>query len=331
MRPRKKDRHLPACVYHRHGAYYYVQRGKWIHLGTTLPEALQEYARLKTRPQSGVGALIDRVLEDAQDRVRPNTLRQYKVAAAKIKAAFVEFAPEQVAPKHIAQFMDAYRKTPNMTNRMRTVLKMTFDHAVRMGLCPSNPVTSIPRLKERRRDRYITHEEYHRIMAAASPALQAIIEIAYLTAQRIGDVLALRLSDVTEEGILFRQQKTSARLLVTMSTELQAAVDRAKAVHGATPRLYLLGQRNGKLRSYYGVRDLFDRAAARAGVEDAHLHDLRAKSLTDAKRQGLDPQQLAGHTTEAQTVRYIRSRETTVVTGPSIGQPPKVLDKNNRK
>lgn len=67
------------------------------------------------------------------------------------------------------------------------------------------------------------------------------------------------------------------------------------------------------------MRDLFDRAAAKAGVENAHLHDLRAKSITDAKKQGLDPQALAGHTTEAQTIRYIRDRETSsVVEGPSV-------------
>ena len=26
MRPRKKNRELPACVYHKHGAYWYVKK-----------------------------------------------------------------------------------------------------------------------------------------------------------------------------------------------------------------------------------------------------------------------------------------------------------------
>ncbi len=29
MRPRKKDRHLPPCMYIKHGAYYLVRKGKW--------------------------------------------------------------------------------------------------------------------------------------------------------------------------------------------------------------------------------------------------------------------------------------------------------------
>ena len=29
MRPRKKDRHLPSCVFLKSGSYYYVKRNKW--------------------------------------------------------------------------------------------------------------------------------------------------------------------------------------------------------------------------------------------------------------------------------------------------------------
>lgn len=39
VRPRKTDTHLPVGVYFRHGAYYRVVGGKWIRLGTELPEA----------------------------------------------------------------------------------------------------------------------------------------------------------------------------------------------------------------------------------------------------------------------------------------------------
>jgi hypothetical protein len=43
------------------------------------------------------------------------------------------------------------------------------------------------------------------------------------------------------------------------------------------------------------MRDAFDRARIRAGVEDVTLHDLRAKSATDAEQQGLDPTLLLLH------------------------------------
>ena len=59
MRPRKTDRHLPPCVYLRHGAYYLVRRGKWTRLAADLPEALKEYARLHAQPSGGMAALIE--------------------------------------------------------------------------------------------------------------------------------------------------------------------------------------------------------------------------------------------------------------------------------
>jgi integrase len=81
--------------------------------------------------------------------------------------------------------------------------------------------------------------------------------------------------------------------------------------------LYLFStKRGGRPYSYRTVHDMWARACERAGVADATPHDLRAKSLTDAKRQGLDPQALGGHSTEAMTLRYIRDKATVVALGP---------------
>ena len=64
------------------------------------------------------------------------------------------------------------------------------------------------------------------------------------------------------------------------------------------------------------MRDLLQRYVDKAGLDDIHLHDFRAKAITDANKQGHDPQALAGHTTEAQTVRYLRDKEIPRVYGP---------------
>lgn len=320
-RPRKRDRHLPPCVYLKHGAYYLVRAGKWTRLGDTLGPALTEYARRVETPDGSVSHLLDQVLQAAAKRIKPTTLQQYQTAVTKIRVAFIEFSPHQVRPTHIAAFMDHYAGIPGMANRMRTILKMAFDLAVRTGQCDSNPVISIARHPETRRTRYLTDAEYQAIHAAASPTLRAIIDLAFLTAQRIGDVLKIREPDITADGIEIDQEKTNRRLLIAWTPDLRAAVAAARALQGRNTRcIYLLGQRSGKIRSYRGVRDLWDRACTRAGIQDAHLHDIRAKSLTDAKRQGLDAQHLAGHSTEAMTARYLRSRERDAVTGPSFRQ-----------
>ena len=48
---------------------------------------------------------------------------------------------------------------------------------------------------------------------------------------------------------------------------------------------------------------------AESGGERFTFHDIRAKSLTDAKRLGLDAQSLAGHSSAAMTEHYIKQRE----------------------
>ena len=323
MRPRKTNRHLPANMYLKHGAYYLVHKNKWTMLGKDYPSALQQYARMVRGTDGDMKHLIDNAIATAREKkLAENTIKQYEIAATRLKTAFSDFRVDEVTPADVGKLMEHHSATPNFANRMRSLLRMAFKPAVRTGVCAANPTDTIEPFKERKRDRYITDEEWSAICAHASPALRCMMDIAYLTAQRIGDVLAIRLDQVSDEGITFRQEKTKKRLMVATSPELADAIKRAKGLHRART-LYLLGQSNGKPRSYRGARDLLVRAATRVGVDDVGWHDIRAKSITDAKKQGLDAQQLAGHSTEQQTNRYLRSRETTVVTGPSFRQTGK--------
>jgi len=319
-----KDKRLPKCVYFSHGAYYLVKKNKWMRLGKDLPAAMSAYGRLMA-PSGGMNALIDQTMERAGERCKPNTLKQYGVAGRKIKSAFVEFRPDQVKPLHIVQFLDHYRASPSVANRLRTLLKLAFDLAVMQGLCESNPVYSIPTARENKRDRYLTDDEYRRIWRAASPVLRCIMDICYLTGQRIGDVIKINLADITPEGILFQPEKTTdkagrgKKLLVAMTPDIESVIARAKALHGPVTRLALFGlKKGGAPRKYSGVADQWKSACQRAGVADAHLHDIRAKALTDAKAQGLNPQALALHSTEAMTIRYLRGLETPTAHGPKM-------------
>ena len=322
-RPRKTDRHLPACVYQRHGAFWYVQKGRWTRLGTDLPSALAEYARLRERPTGGMVALIDDALAHMRPKLAKSTAKQYEVAAKKLREILSEFAPEQVKPKHVAAIKVSLRSHPSMANRCLSVLRSVFALALEWQLVESNPCVGIKRHLEAKRDRYITDDELGAIRAAGSARFQVMVDLLYLTGQRVSDVLAIRLSDLTPEGIRFRQGKTGAKLLVAWTPELRAVVDRAKGLGGNIRALTLLYTRRGGIPAYRTVRDQWEAACRAAGVQGAHIHDIRAKALTDAKRQGLDPTALAGHASAAMTERYIRARETPVVHGPGFSSTQK--------
>lgn len=319
MRPRKKNRHLPPCVYNSHGAYYLVRKGVWEPLGRDLGRALAEYARkVADTPKGGMGELIERVLAHVAPKHSKTTNNQYRQLGAKLKTIFAEFSPEQVQSKHIAAIKVKHADTPFYANRLVSVLRLVFGFAVEWQVVGSNPAIGIARHSEEKRKRYLTDAEYAAIYHHAGERLRVIMDLCYLTAQRISDVLRIRHADIGEKGIAFQQGKTGARLVVQWNADLRAAVDRAKALHGNVTALTLLHNRRGKAPDYSTVKMQWDKARKAAGVEDARIHDLRAKSLTDAKRQGFDPQTLAGHTDARMTERYIRAREIPQATGPSF-------------
>lgn len=322
MRPRKHNRHLPPCVYLRHGSYWHVKAGKWTNLGRSLPSALAAYGRMLEEPTGEMPSLIDEAIGPICAKVAASTRKQYEKTAKRLKVIFAEFSPSQVTPRHIAQMRLAHAHHPNMANRMLTVLRMIFDYALDMEMVDINPCVGNRRLPERKRKRYVTDAEYQAVYAKAGPRLQCIMALLYLTAQRPVDVLKIRRADISDDGILFQQQKTGARLLVAMNPALRLVIDRAKEMSGNVPALTLLYGRGRRPVDYRSVAYQWRVACSKADVADFQLRDLRAKSLTDAKNQGLDPQVLAGHASAAMTDRYIRLRQLPVATGPTFGQSP---------
>lgn len=322
MRPRLTDRHLPACVYLKSGSYYLVKRGKWTRLGGDLTAALKAYAQFVDTPSGGMGELIRMAMPSITLHVAENTRKQYDLVARKLINIFQEFAPHQVLPKHIAQMRRELAVTPNMTNRMLSVLRMVFDYAVEEQLVDGNPCIGIKRLAEGKRDRLLSPREYEAIHAVAPPRLQIVMDLLRLTGQRVTDVLRIRYADLSEEGIAFKQQKTGAKLVVRWSPELREVTERARLLDDHIRALTLLHGRGGKPVDYRSTHDQWVTACAKAKVEDADLRDLRPMAATAAKLQGVDPTALLGHTSPAMTKRYLRNKEAPLVSGPSFRKTP---------
>jgi len=301
-------RKLPPCMHESHGAYYLVKRNKWTKLGRTLSAALRAYAEIIDSGQGGLDELIDDTIAEAQKTCADNTMLTYRRAAKAIKKAFAEFSPAQVRPTEIAQFLDAHKDKPNLANQYRTVLKLAFTRAARAGLSESNPVTPIPPFKTRTRDRYITQDEIKRIKAHATPALSVIIDLCYLTGQRIGDVLKIKRKDIDDEGIFVRQQKTGAKLKIKWSAELRDAAERAGALSGNVKGFNLLASGKGQPFVHDTIHRHWTEACQKANVPDARIHDLRAAAGTDANAAGQDSKALLGHKSDSSHQRYMRSK-----------------------
>lgn len=322
MRPRKSNPQLPKYVQHRHGAFYLVRGGKWAHLGRDLDSALAEYARrIAPDEAKGIAGLVDRALAAKRARLAPNTWTQYQVAAHKIKHMLAEFQPEQVRPRHIAKVIEELSPTPNMANRVLSVSRIVFAYAVKHQIVDANPALGVGRCEEGKRRRLIAPDEYAAIHEKAGPRLRCVMDLLFLTGQRVDDVLKIRLADLRPEGIYFEQDKTEARLVVGWSPELEAAVARAKALIRGVSGFTLLQGRKGRPADYGSVSRQWADACKAAGVADAQLRDLRAMAATAVKAQGGNATALLGHKSAAMTERYLRDKAVPIVSGPRLVLP----------
>ena len=309
-RPRKKDRDLPACVFLKCGTYYFVKNNKWHNLGKELKAALTDYARLQESPTDGMAGLVYRWLNESG--VSDSSMPSYKSAAKTVADVFKNLEPWEVTARDVQAFMHHYRSQPVKANTCRAVIINALDWGFNEGIVERNVARDTRPYKTKSRDRYLTDSEFLAIQEKAKPVLKSIMDILYLTGQRISDVLAIRHSDLTDEGISFRQKKTGHKMIVSWSDELRVAVAEAKKTAKNIKGMTLFSNRKGGQWSYDSIGIMWRKAAKEASVKDSRIHDIRAKAATDAKKQGVDSKKLLGHASESSHQRYMRNHEISV-------------------
>lgn len=314
-RPRTKNKHLPPSIYPKHGAFYLVIKGKWHHIGYTLGEALAEYARRHGTAKGTMPALIDEYL-DSRSGLSDSTKAHYRSVAQKLNKILVEFSPQSVTSGHIVSIRRSMQKTPGMANLCLTFLRQVFDYALEQQLVTSNPVVGVKRNRMLARDRTLTMPEFEAIREKAGPRLQVIMNLLYLTGQRVGDVLTIKRANLLPEGIAFTQQKTGNRLVVRWGAELREAVETARKLNGNVLALTLLHNRRGKAPDYNTVLSQWRKACRLASVQNARMHDIRSMAAMAVEK----PKELLGHTDEKTTKTYLRGKAIPIVDGPSFGR-----------
>lgn len=280
-----------------------------------------------------------------QDEVQPTHAKKTQLGDERtmraISEAFAEFRACKVTTPHCMEFLKDYRDRPRTHNLMRTGLLGLMRLAELKGYRPSgsNPVTAIAQMKTPPRRKYITDSELRRIKHAAlvgrdglrtpsGPTICAMIDMAYLSGQRIGDLLELRWNKkgatdakgeviapyIGDDGIFFQPDKTAgstgAKVLIGWTPRLRELVKRLQGIGRRNVR-WVFTKQDAQPYTYDGFSSAWDRAKDRAGVHDCHFHDIRAKAITDTEEShGMQAARRKGaHSTEAQTADYVRHRK----------------------
>ena len=268
--------------------------------------------------------IFDRYQREVVSTKAPRTQKDNLRELGLLRRAFGHMPPEDITPQDIYAFIDA-RQAPVRANREKALLSHVFRYAIRWGNAATNPCQLVSRNPERPRSRYVEDHEFQTVYDLALPVIRVAMELAYITGLRQGDILSLRLQNVTEQGLRVVVGKTRSRtgraLLFEWTKALREAVEAAKQLRHGVRSMYLICTRTGQRYSSSGFQAMWRRTMGKA-IEEKRLaerftfHDLRAKAGSDSEDDGL-----LGHE-DSRTLRRYYKRKPLKVTPLT----PKILD-----
>lgn len=304
-----------------------------IPLGTDLNEAKRKWVALEAKPAPAptglMSSVFDRYVRDVIPTKAPSTQRDNLSCIKMLRPAFDSAPVDSLLPRQVAAYRDARgAKAPVRANREISLLGHVFKMAREWGYTAKpNPVTGIGKLKEHPRDYYLAGDVWAALYAAAVPELKDALDLAYLSGQRPGDVLRMKLSDIRDGALEVRQGKTKMKLRIMLDldggktrTELGMLIDRIRERPVTGIGGSLLATPEGKALTAPMLRVRFEDAREGAAlkaeenqdmdlagrIRQAQFRDVRPKAASEiATVQGASD--LLGHTQQEITRKvYIR-------------------------
>lgn len=156
----------------------------------------------------------------------PRTQKDYLAHEKYLLAVFGEAEAKAIKPEHVRRYMDARgKKSRVQANHEHSSMSRVYRWGYQRGFVPGNPCVGVDKYPKPQRDRYITDEEYLAIYKHASEPVKAAMEIAYLCAARVSDVLKMDWPQIMDKGIFIQQGKTGVKQIKAWTDRLRAAVD----------------------------------------------------------------------------------------------------------
>lgn len=235
---------LPAGVYRKNAkgkTYYYFNMGKNSE-GKTMLRRLPDLRSIEFGPALNAAVLSQkritvkgRVMLSVRDmaaqyekspefaRKAVNTQKSYLIYLGVFVKQFGHAPAEQIAQRHILDLMNSFGPRLGAANLTLSVVGAVYTWARRKGLLANSPTDDIEpnELGE--------HEPWpvdllERALTCDVALVRESVALMYFTAQRIGDVCALRWSDVRGDRLHLRQQKTGHDLDFPLHSRLREII-----------------------------------------------------------------------------------------------------------
>ncbi len=137
----------------------------------------------------------------------------------------------------------------------------------------ANPCAGVSKFKAKNRERYVTDKEYPSSIKRCTSSLFFIaMEIAYLCAARVSDVLSLKWEQIGNDGIFIQQGKTGKKTDKSMESTITGS-DRKKQKQ-LPKSAYVISNQYGNRYMYKGFNEMWVDARNRAGKNFRYFNRL---------------------------------------------------------
>jgi enterobacteria phage integrase len=272
-----------------------------------------------------VGALVTSFYQSsAFQNLAPSSQTRYRLVLDKFSKEdghrLVRDMPRRVAIRMIEEIGE---KKPAMANLSCKIMRRLFTYAIKKELRADNPFVGIDPYK------LGSHRAWTEAEIATYESTWAIgtrerlaFDLLLYTAQRVGDVAAMRRSDLYDGVIHVTQQKTGTHVAITLHPHLLRSLKACPA-----KGLSLFGAQNGKPVSGKGLSQLIRRSARKAGLpKDCVAHGLRKSSMTRLANHGASTKEItavSGHRTLKEVERYTEAVDNERLARAAIARLPR--------
>jgi integrase len=199
---------------------------------------------------------------------------------------------------------------PSTINKEKAALSKMFQVLVELQYVDVNPARQVRDLSEKTSERqvYISYKDYCRIIDLVPKWLRPIIQTAYYTGMRRGEIMSLTGSDVDLSRRIIRIEAAMTKerqwKRVPIHRDLVYILQEVVKVRSlSTSRIFLL---DGRPVSPDSIRKPWVEAMTAIGLNPAPtFHGLRHTWKTNARRSGMDPEireAIMGHGDRARSV-----------------------------
>jgi integrase/recombinase XerD len=286
-----------------------------------------------TKPRLTFRKAMEMFLTQHCPTIKPGAAQRYVTSARALFGHFEAKYLDQITRRSWAEYVISRRAagvSPAAINRDRACLSKMFSVVIAAELADANTILTFPRQREPEgRVRFLTKEEYAKLLDAAPVDMRALIIVAANTGMRMGEIIGMTWGqvDFVKGEIHIPRTKTDEPRAIPMPPPAAAQISAQGRGIGTVFHL------TKSKRPIVAVSQRFANVAHKAGIKDFTFHDLRHTFASWATKGWHDWQdgpmrrdrlQLwLGHKSPAMTQRYAHLDTTDLhAEMKSAAQPP---------